>query len=258
MDKLPISVVIVSCNEGHLLNDCLMSVLFCNEIIVVDLESSDNSIEIASQYPAKIIHHPRVPIVEYIRKWVVDKVSFDWILFVDPDEVYTSSLQEAIITEFTSISPEVGSISLPIQFLFRGMPLKGGVWGGDRYKTVLINRFRNHFNEFVHEDIVLSPGFFQHKINCKDAYIEHYWMQSFSELFEKHRRYLKEEGRKMFEQGKRYSLFRHLYHTLNAFRHSFFLKQGYKDGFTGLFLSLFWCWYIAGCWSSLLRYENTQ
>lgn len=258
MHKLPISAVIVSFNEGHLLNDCLTSIPFCEEIILVDLESTDNTIEIASKHPVRIIRHARVPIVEHIRKRIIDKVAFDWILFVDPDEVYTAPLQKAIIAEFNSFPSDAGSIELPIQFLFRSAPLRGGIWGGQQFRGALKHRSRNLFSHHVHEDISLQPGFLPHRIIHKGAFIEHFWMQSYTQLFEKHRRYLKEEGRKMFEKGKRYSPFQHLYHGLNAFRHSFFLKKGYKDGLTGLFLSFFWCWYISGCWFSLWQYERRR
>lgn len=258
MTKLPISAVVVSCDEGYLLPTCLTSIVFCKEIIVVGLESTDNTTEIALQHSAKVVHHSKVPVVEHIRKWIIDKVSFDWVLFVDPDEVYNAPLQEAIIKEFHSLPPEAGCIELPIQFLFRSVQLKGGVWGGQQFRGALRHRSRNRFSHHVHEDISLQPGFLPHRIIHKGAFIEHFWMQSYTQLFEKHRRYLKEEGRKMFEKGKRYSPFQHLYHGLNAFRHSFFLKKGYKDGLTGLFLSFFWCWYISGCWFSLWQYERRR
>ncbi|MCB9352662.1 MAG: glycosyltransferase [Lewinellaceae bacterium] len=258
MNNLPISAVIVSCNDGYLLNTCLASLSFCEEIVVIDLESTDDTVEIASRYSTKIIRHPQVPIVEYIRKWVIDKVAFNWILFVDPDEVYNYPLQKAILSEFESIPTDAGAIELPVQFYFRGVPLKGGIWGGRQFKRVLRHRSRNQFHHYVHEDIDLLPGFTNQQISWEGAYIQHFWMQSFSQLLEKHRRYLKEEGSKMYEQGKHYSLFQHLYSTFNAFRHGFFIQKGYRDGFIGLFLSLFWCWYISGCWLSLLRYEQRK
>ena len=59
--------IVVNYNEGHYLRGCLNSLMFCRQLLVIDLGSNDASIEIAEHYGAEIIHHKRMPIVEQIR-----------------------------------------------------------------------------------------------------------------------------------------------------------------------------------------------
>ena len=79
--KLPISAIVVGCNESHLLENCLKSLKFCNELIYIDLESQDNSISKARKYVSQIIERERVPIVEIIHAQIQNITKYKWILF---------------------------------------------------------------------------------------------------------------------------------------------------------------------------------
>ncbi|HEY2074117.1 MAG TPA: glycosyltransferase, partial [Gaiellaceae bacterium] len=73
-------------NEGHLLGPCLDSIAFCDEIIVVDLESNDDTVAVAEAHGARVVRHPLVPIAEAARVTVAPQARHDWLLVVDPDE----------------------------------------------------------------------------------------------------------------------------------------------------------------------------
>jgi len=94
--KLDISAVVVSLNEDDYLEECLVNLDFCCEIIVIDLKSTDETPHIAKKYATKYIVKEAVPFVEEIRKWAVDIVKYEWVLFVDPDEIYSHQLQSEI------------------------------------------------------------------------------------------------------------------------------------------------------------------
>ena len=81
-----ISVCIVCHNEADKLPPCLESVRWADEIVVLDLESSDGSADVARAGGARVVTHEVVPIVEAVRNVVADEASGAWVLALDPDE----------------------------------------------------------------------------------------------------------------------------------------------------------------------------
>jgi glycosyltransferase involved in cell wall biosynthesis len=82
-----ISVCIVCRNEADRLEPCLASVAdWADEVLVLDLESTDDSADLARRYGARVYSHPVVPVVEAVRNTIADKAEGEWILALDPDE----------------------------------------------------------------------------------------------------------------------------------------------------------------------------
>ena len=229
MKKLPISAIVVSCEEAHLLKDCLLSLGFCKEIIVIDLESRDETQEVATSLSTKLMIHPRVPIVEQLRSWCMKQTKFDWVLFLDPDERINLDLQLSLIKQFESIDRTIGSIDCPWQFFFRDYPLQGTVWGGKKYKRILVHKDRIEVSPLVHQPFRLKEGYETLLIGHEKGQLNHLWGESWVQLFHKHQRYLKEEGKAQFLQGKKYSFRAHLWETIKAFYFCFFTRKGYRD-----------------------------
>ena len=88
----PIAACVVCRNEGDRLGDCLASVAWADEVLVLDLESSDDSAEVARRHGARVIPHEPVVIVELVRNELAAQANADWILVLDPDERVTPSL----------------------------------------------------------------------------------------------------------------------------------------------------------------------
>jgi glycosyltransferase involved in cell wall biosynthesis len=259
MNKLPVSAVIVCCNEGNLLEACLQSVQFCQEVLVVDLGSSDDSVAIARQYATTLIFHERVPVVEQIRKWSLDKVKHDWLLFIDPDERIDAVLAQELRLLLVTLADDVAAISVPWQFYYAQKRLKGTFWGSrDAMKTVLVHRRRVVVPGEVHRGYTFDEQRFR-KVSVPrkgDNLLHHYWMSNYAQLLEKHRRYLGREGEAKYQLGWRYRATRQYKHFLTAFYDSFIIYQGWRDGLTGLGLSLFYAWYNFKIWGSLKQYET--
>ncbi|HUF66492.1 MAG TPA: glycosyltransferase, partial [Gemmatimonadaceae bacterium] len=112
-EALWISVCIVCRNEGDRLADCLASVSWADEILVMDLSSSDDSADVARQYGARVITHPVVPIVEVVRNEIAGHARGDWILALDPDERVSSGLAE----ELNSLRDREDIVAVEIPFM---------------------------------------------------------------------------------------------------------------------------------------------
>lgn len=258
--KLPISAIIASHNEGPLLADCLSSLFFCEEIIVVNLESTDNTIEIAKKYTAKIINHERVPIVEIIRNKFYKCTNYNWVLFIDPDERIDKALALDIKKSFGNLNKNVSTISVPWRFYFKNKPLKGTFWGSDCRKVILINNEMVGISSIVHKGYInKNPDFVNLNIELhSDNVLHHLWMQSYSQLYMKHKRYIEREGIAEYNNGVRYSILSHLKLVLTSFYDSYIIFKGWKDGFTGIFLSMFYSWYRAKAFSALKHFVSTE
>src|ERR1019366_8185382 len=89
-----ISVLVNTCNEGHLLRACLDSVKqWADDIVVCDMESTDDSVAIALEYGATVWNHQRLSAAEpEARTFGISKCSGDWIFILDPDMRISSAL----------------------------------------------------------------------------------------------------------------------------------------------------------------------
>ncbi|MFT6319136.1 MAG: glycosyltransferase involved in cell wall biosynthesis [Urechidicola sp.] len=254
MKKLPISALVVTYNEGHLIEDCLKSIQFCEEIVVVDLTSEDNSFSIAEKWATSVLNHERVEIVEIIRKKLVPQLKYDWVLFTDPDERLEENIAEEIRPHLKK-STIVGEILACKLNYFKKKPLNGTVWGGKINSRCIINRKLATFTDNVHHGYkFFLPA--KTIVLKKNNTIHHFWMQDYKTLFEKHLRYIENEGKSKYENGERYSYKLHFKQSILSFKECFYNHKGYLDGFTGLFLSFFWVWYTYQSWNSLKNYEQ--
>ncbi len=253
--------MIVGYNEALLLDDCLHSIQFCDEILYADLKSTDNSINIVKKYTDQIYVRDKVPSCEYVQAELINYTRYEWVIFIDPDERIDKFLQQQIFDEFQLITenPYLGAVLVPWHFYFKKHKLKGTIWGGNNQKYLLANKNRFDFLPITHYGRKLKEGFIDREILLNEDgtnILHHHWMNSYSVFIKKHQRYLKNEARDQFNAGKRMGIKKAFFMPWNAFKESFFHKKGYKDGLVGLFLSIFWAYYQTIISIGLLRIQN--
>lgn len=260
MNKLPISAIIVGHNEASILENCLKSILFCDEIIYIDLESSDNSIALVESLGVRSIRHKRVPAVEIIHEEYVSKLKHDWVLIIDPDERVDVELYKDIFKLFEEGIPyNIGGIYVPWQFYFKKYPLKGTPWGGQNFRLLLLNKNKYKLSGAVHAGRNPIDPFIDYFLpyNGNSSNVDHhYWMNGFRQLIEKHRRYLTLEPESRYKMGKRSSVKRVIAMPFWEFKYAFFEKRGYKDRWRGVLLSIFWSWYQSMAELGLYSYQK--
>ena len=252
--RAPVTAMIGSHNEASLLERCLPSVAFCDEVIVIDIDSHDRTAAVAEAHDARVLRHAWVPIAERARLELVGEAKHDWLLFLDPDEKLPPALAEQIVDLVPSLEADVGVVVCPWQFHFAGRPLRGTVWGGITRKRTLALRGGADLRPTVHSGTRLLPGYRIHEIPFSgDNAIAHYWATGYRALIAKHWRYLKLEGRDRYDQGM-ITGYRDILRTpWPAFYDSFVTRDGYRDGVTGFALSLVWSAYATGAKVALLR-----
>ena len=254
---MKISALVVTYNEAKHLKACLQSLRFCEQIMVVDLGSHDGSDGIAREFATDFIPHAHVPVVEEIWVEMFPKLKYDWVLRADPDEVFPSDASATIEKLISADDGTLGMIYIPYQYYFSNKPLHHTAWGGIRSSSKVINRSRVDLHSRVHRGIMLKPGntHFTIPYDGKNA-VQHFWADSFGHLFSKHNRYLGAEGKSRYEHGMRFTWPDLIHRTFKQWHRSLFKMQGWRDGWTGVFLSFFYGYYEAASLMALRRFQN--
>lgn len=155
MTKPPISAFIATHNEEQRIGRCLESVKWCDEIVVVDDNSTDRTKEICSKYTDRIFN----------RKWdgyasqkgfAMDQTVNDWVLLMDSDEELSNALIEEIQAEFKNIPEEVCGYEMPRKVFYLGRWINHSGWYPD-YKLRLYRKSRGYMGgEDPHEQFILD------------------------------------------------------------------------------------------------------
>jgi len=250
------SGIVATYNDGRRLADCLQSLQFCDDLIVIDLGSTDDSVNIAKAYGVRVLFRSRVPTADYIREYAVSVAKYDWVVFLDPDEVFPVEAA-AKIKEVINQNSNLGMIELPWHFYFFGHPITYTIWGKpNKTKQVVFHRKHVKFNKEVHHGSQLLEGFKKVALaEENNNFIKHYWVDSFLELFEKHWRYIRLEGQARYKDGERFSFLGSVKQIKRALYMNLFEYKGMSGGWKGIFLSLFYSWYISMSLFSLLLYQ---
>ena len=152
MPKNKISVIIITANEEENIRECLESVKWADEVIIVDSESSDRTTDIAGEFTDKI----------FIREWAgfasqksfaLEKTSNEWVLSIDADERVTPELSNEILSMDLSKSD---GYFIKRDNYFLGKLIVGCGWGND-YQLRLMRKSKSGLTDnLVHEGFVVS------------------------------------------------------------------------------------------------------
>jgi glycosyltransferase involved in cell wall biosynthesis len=120
-----IAFSIIGHNNGHQLARCLDSVRWADEIVYVDCESSDGSLEIARRYTERVYQRPNTTNLNVNKSYGFAQATADWIFYLDPDEVIPPALAEEIRTRIAADPPE-NAFALPRRNHYFGQWLRHG------------------------------------------------------------------------------------------------------------------------------------
>jgi glycosyltransferase involved in cell wall biosynthesis len=240
-DRIPVTALVASRNEGALLRRCLPALAFCDEVIVIDIESDDDTAEVAQASGARVVRHEFVPIAEWARVSVAPEARHDWLLVVDPDEELPPALADEVVGLLPEVPSDVAVVDAPRQYYFKGRPLRGTVWGGPNRRHLLIRRDAVELTPTIWGGMRIKDGFRTIALPfTEQTAIAHRWASGYVALLERQRRYLRLERVDRADAGEVTGWRTILTMPARAFRESFLSKGGYRDGITGFLLSLFW------------------
>jgi hypothetical protein len=181
----------------------------------------------------------------------------DWIIRVDPDEVLPDNLIDDLMK--LEVSEKYAIINVPYQYYFINKQLDTTIWGGVRPIPRVINRTRVNVTTEVHRTLQCKSGYEAFTLPSRlGNAVLHYWADSYEQLFSKHQRYIAMEGKSRYNNGFRFGWKLFLLSPLRSFKHSFIQCSGWRGGWHGWFLSVFFAVYETRALLSLYRYEKTK
>ncbi len=146
--------IVITKNEAEMIRDCLLSLKFSDEIIVVDTGNSDKTNVIAQHYKARIIKSSGSDYSKF-RNDGLTAASGDWVLYIDADERVTPLLRKEI-SETIATSSLVSAYALLRQNLYLGREMHFGGWGGDYVIRLFQKPKLKHWQNPLHEEPVIE------------------------------------------------------------------------------------------------------
>jgi (heptosyl)LPS beta-1,4-glucosyltransferase len=230
-----ISAVINTLNEEKKITRCLSSLKgFVNEIIVVDMMSSDRTVEIAKKYGAKIFKHKRIGYVEPARNFAISKAKYDWIIILDADEEVSEGLKKYIKNEIKN--PQADYYRIPRKNIIFGKWMKHSGWWPD-YNIRLFKRGSVSWNEVIHS-VPMTTGKGLDIPSLQDYSIKHRHYSSVEEYITRMNKYTTIQAKDLNKKGVEFKWRDVLVRPASEFLRRYFAEAGYKDGLHGLTLSL--------------------
>lgn len=227
-----ISAVVLVKNQQTQLRECLESLKWCEEIVVVDDGSTDKSVEVAKEFGAKVYNHSLGGDFSQQRNYALEKVKNDWVFFIDADEKVSKELAEEIYQQTSQFLTAVNGFYIPRKDYLWGRKLRFGEVGTIKLLR-LARKDKGSWLGQVHEQwkVIGNIGTFQNSL-------EHYPHQSVREFLSEINFYSNLRAKELYSQKQSSGWFEVLTYPVGKFLYTYFLKFGFIDGVPGLMLCL--------------------
>jgi len=238
--NVPVSVVVITKNEEKNIIRCLNSVSWADEIIIVDDNSCDSTIELAKKFTDKIITK-KMEIEGRHRNWAYAQARNEWVLSIDADEVVTEELRKELEVFFDS---DIQSNA----FTIGRRNFIGDYWikGGGLYPSPQLKLFRK--DKFKWEEVEVHPrAFLEGGCGHLKGDLMHYTYKDWGDFLRKLNNQTTLEAKKWYKvslddpkkAGYKMNVPHALWRVLDRFVRTFFAKKGYRDGFIGFMIAYF-------------------
>lgn len=226
-----LSVIVITKNEADNIAECLQSVSFADEVVVLDSGSSDGTVEIARRLGAK---------VEVVTDWqgfgiqknrALALAGCDWVLSLDADERVTPQLRFELLEVLKA--PVRDAYSLPRLSSYCGQYMRHSGWYPDRITRLFKRGTAAFSDELVHEKLVSSSP-----VGQLASPLLHESFRNFESVLDKLNRYSTAGALMLQKKGRSASIGKAIAHGVWAFFRTYVLRRGFLDGQMGLVLAI--------------------
>jgi len=231
-----ISAVIIAFNEERKIADAIKSVLWADEVLVIDSESTDATVRIATDLGAKVIVQPWLGFSEQ-KQFGVDAAHNDWILSLDADERVSDDLRSEIKDIHSIETPYADGYRISRLSYYMGRAIKHSGWYPDRQLRLFDRRKGKWNGRLIHESVAMKPV-------AKIANLHRDLLHFSIDGPEHHHkmigdRYAPMAAEQMFRSGMKTSRLRVMTAGPLTFLRSYVLQAGFLDGFPGFCIAKF-------------------
>ncbi|MDO8671557.1 MAG: glycosyltransferase family 2 protein [Dehalococcoidia bacterium] len=246
-----LSAVVITRNEERHIADCLGTLTWADEIVVLDSCSTDATVKIAGRFTNQV-HQRAFTNFSDQRNAALMLAQSDWILFVDADERCTPELAKEVRLNIHD-RPDDPDLPrgfwIPRRNFILGKWIKHAGWYPDHQLRLLMRGQASYdATREVHE-FPIVPG----KVDYLSNPIIHYNYERLSQLLAKQNYYSTYEARTMHGKGIRPKPQNFVLQPVREFKRRYIEWEGYKDGLHGLFLSATMAWFSLVTYVKLAR-----
>lgn len=250
MSREKLSAIVTSFNEEVNIQECLESIGFADEVLLVDSFSTDRTLEIARQIP-----EVRILQREYFgsasqKNWAMDQTLHPWILIVDADERVTPALAREIL-DLLERGPAADYYSIRRRNLFLDRLIRHSGWSTDRVVRLVRRGAARYPKRRVHADI-RPEG---HAPVLEHALL-HYTFRSLGQYLEKLHRYAEWGAADAYRKGKHPGAVQLLLRPLWRFVRMYVFQAGFLDGLHGLVLCTLQAYGVFLKWAKLWEWRR--
>jgi glycosyltransferase involved in cell wall biosynthesis len=232
-----LTVTIITKNEASNIEAALASVRWADEIVVVDAESTDDTVAIVRRFTERVDVRPWPGFVAQ-KNHAASLATNDWILSLDADERVTPELAREIGAALSS-APVHAAFRMPRVAFHLGRWIRTTDWYPD-YQTRLYDRRRARWTgRYVHEAVTADGT-----IGALTGELQHVPYRDVSDHLETIDRYTTLAARQMREQGRRSGLLQIAGHPPLAFLRNYIARGGFRDGVPGFIVSSLNAYYV--------------
>lgn len=246
MEKAKISGLIITFNEERHIAEVLQCFHFCDEIIVVDSFSTDNTVAIAQNFPkVKVIQNTFEDYTKQ-RNLALSYAQHDWVLFLDADERTTPELEAEIVKTINSNSAKDAYYFYRLFFVGNILIRFSGTQNDKNFRLFRKSKAQYAPDKKVHETL---------NVNGNTGHLEnkllHYSFENYEAFKAKMISYGKFKGEELSLKGKSFSPITQWAKTLFKFVKTYFLKLGFLDGINGIKISYLQSLYVYETYKTL-------
>lgn len=235
-----ITALILTYNGGLLLDKCLQSLSFCDNIVIIDSFSKDNTKEIAKKHNAIIIENPFAGFAEQSQfgiNWIQENIACDWIFNLDQDEICSPKLKQSLL-EVAQSSSHISAYKIARLTWYYNRFLKHG----GNYPDMLYRFFKPQSIHVVDHNghSSLEP---RGDVSVLEGDIIHYTYSSFYNQLDKLNLYANNGAKALEKKGKKGGILSASVHALWRFIYMYILKRGFLDGRAGFLMAIHTAFY---------------
>lgn len=238
-----ISALAITFNEEEHIERFINSLSFADEIIIVDSNSTDRTIEIAKEMNVKVYQRDFDNFSSQ-KNYAIKKASHDWIVFFDLDEIISAELANEIQEKIPS-NTDTSAFKVKRNFYFMGKHIKYSGFQNDAVVRVFKKSAGYYSGDLVHETLKING-----QTEILKNHADHYSYRTFDLYSEKLTHYSKLQAEMLYKKNIRPQFYHFFFRTFWRFFHQYFIKLGILDGKEGFILA-----YVSG-FSVFKRYIN--
>jgi glycosyltransferase involved in cell wall biosynthesis len=224
-----LSVIVTTYNEEINVAECLESVLWADEILLVDSFSSDRTVAIAEKFPITILQRQYFGSAAQ-KNWAIDRVKHEWVLIIDADERVPDKLAREILTVLAS-EPSANGFYIRRLNVFIDKVIRHSGWSTDKVVRLFKKDKGRYPNRRVHADLEIEGPV----PVLKNPFL-HYTFRTFEQYFPKFLNYAEWGAAQAFRDGRRAGLVELFIRPWWRFIRTYFIQLGFLDGKHGFVL----------------------